>query len=349
MLRKIITFVLLFCLCFGSAYAAPPITSKTKNVVIPPKVGLTQKTYSIQTEFEGIKKSVDGYYALEVESGDGKVMVTVGKLEIDLKDKESYEKLMEKSSVSEQAKEQIRSAIKAGATSVGVFSSFLLEEQEQAKLAQSMSPQNIPIPDPGWYYPIYNGVECAMEVLQFYSLDTGTKRFRTGSDVHQHAGDTIEFFITAAGIVSTPIAYLDTGLSLLEFFLNKWGIASVAGSRQDFIEGKIKYNLCVKNTFAKNALGAWQLGSITRCAVVFYTYTYEYMFFYKNGVGRTEHAEIIRGALDREESNWSATQPSKNFLSPFANAIANVVAGTTNNERLYWKPIPTLSFTFTLE
>lgn len=86
MKKKIILILLMICFTFSFnniAFAADaPITSINE---MSPKVVegndiYSQKDYVYDTKYEGIKQSVDGYYAMTIETKDGEKLYPSAKL-----------------------------------------------------------------------------------------------------------------------------------------------------------------------------------------------------------------------------------------------------------------------------
>ena len=81
-------------------------------VVIIGNDELSQQTYYIETPYDGIKKSKEGNYAIAVETEKGIEYVPVGKIEIDLKNKDAVADLMNNEKITQEIKDNIQKKIR---------------------------------------------------------------------------------------------------------------------------------------------------------------------------------------------------------------------------------------------
>jgi len=98
------------CLSFKSvSFASGP---ETNDIVVHGNKELLQKEYNQNTQFDGIKMSLDGYYALEINKDKEPDYLPVGRLDIDLSKPAEVEKALARNDIAEEIKEEIKNKYK---------------------------------------------------------------------------------------------------------------------------------------------------------------------------------------------------------------------------------------------
>jgi hypothetical protein len=187
---------------------------------------LSQKTYNIDTAYNDIVMSSDGYYAMELVFDESSAFIPVGKFEIDITDEYAFSDAMSRDDISDYAKLDIEAArlnaIETGNAecSITVFSSKLLDaprvgevrtelyyiEEPSADLRTqlssanggAMSTQSIT------YLPWSNGPVAVMGVedVVYNNNDTDLKRVANDSAVGTFVNGTGAMNVKVYGCVS---------------------------------------------------------------------------------------------------------------------------------------------------
>jgi hypothetical protein len=292
-------------LALDTAYGQPEILDGGNGIfVIVGTDAISRKEYEIATEFGDIKKSDDGHYAMEIEIGAEKAMVPVGRLDVDLSDNDAVETVMAHEDISNTAKEQIAESLQKSAESVVIFSQLLLDDNTEDGTTTTLysAPQKINnakypkisklsrdntnsingIDQYSFTYITYSGLQMAVEQVTSVGLHIDNVVIASGNFAHTQAASWVNFSWNVAGLFTT-MGFLQTGLSLLEHFINGVGLSVSSGNSEDIIYMDTFYNITYKNIFAVNSNGSLSLGAITRSALIRTISTRQY--YHVNGAG----------------------------------------------------------------
>ena len=216
-LRKIIAFVLIICvnIMFNGIGFASASESTNINQIIDDKSELphfvegndvySQKNYNIDTRYEGIKKSVDGYFAMSIDTDKGLKEIPVGKIDINLASKEDVSGALSNENISPEVKERIalryKQVIESGykVANITLFSSELLPKSnirssEYSTQATSSST-----------YYTYKGAQMRSDKLFYDDLDTSYKDIKRGSATKNITNGIVDIAMIVA---STANAYV---------------------------------------------------------------------------------------------------------------------------------------------
>jgi hypothetical protein len=313
----------------------------SETVVIPGNDELSQKEYTISTEFENIKESDDGFYAMEVASGNDIALVPVGRLDIDVVDENVFSATMQRTDISEQAKEEITAnrekMIELGSLDgyeVTVFSQFLLPEDSRT-VVYSMRKKGINrsygtvVPFGTTYtYETYSGIPMVIEDVVQTGLNTTYKTVASGISAKSTAETAITIALTIVGFSSsTLINYVATGISLLSYFLTTVGTSTFTASYTDTLQVRLIYDKTTRSAFLIDSNDIWHIGVTTRKVTV--TKIGSEQYYYNGG----NNGKTL--SLDRTVSQ---TIKGSYFDSPYSEAYFRAANNyTPANEQLQWK------------
>jgi hypothetical protein len=276
-------------------------------VVIGGTDALSQKTYDISTEYDGIVMSSDGCYALALDFDDETITVPVGKLDIDVTDEEAFAEAMVRDDISDYAKADIENLrirmaeIGDEDYSVSIFSDKLLDTvsrnetrteirylpapsaQERAIFAAvdngTMSTQSIS------YLPWPNGPVSVMGVEQLTTnnIDMALITIAENSNVANYVNGTGNINISIYQSVTGFYSQVVVGAFVLNAIILALGASQAIGLSTSLADSG--YNLLQTIQNGKGIIYSVGSGSEFFEAAPHYNKTYRYIFGPNNTLG----------------------------------------------------------------
>jgi hypothetical protein len=203
----------------------------------------SQKEYTIETEFEGVRESSDGFYAMEVDTIIGAEKLPVGRLDVDLADANAVQALMENVNVSEAVKTAVqekRALVLANdidSLIVTLFSQNLLSVNSlpnaDDSLLRSSSAQS---------YYTYNGSQMMTEKLYSYGLSTGWEYIQSGNNTRTVAATVYNITLAVVSVATKTLGFLAAGISIFQAFVNQFGSSWATGHTSDYAQARLIYD-----------------------------------------------------------------------------------------------------------
>jgi hypothetical protein len=331
----------------ASGALAANIKDASEIAVVIKNDELARKDFTIDTEFNGVKRSADGFYAMEVVVGNDEVMIPVGRLDIDVDDEEGFAIAMQREDISEAAKEEItqnrENMLALGMLDdyeVTVFSQLLLTSDEAQTIVYSTRSKRTGISSNG-VTPFsvtnvtWNGIPMVLEDVVQTGLNTTYKTVSTGIETSNVARDITNIGLIAVGLVNTPLSIFATAMSLLTYYLDYLSLTTVTPNYNDTLQVRLIYNKTTRSAFWNDG-GIWKLGVITRKVTVTNIATEQ--FYYNGGNGVTVPSN----------RNVSQVKAGANYDSPYSEAYlraSNPSLFSTLDEQIKWG-VGNLTFLF---
>jgi hypothetical protein len=317
MFKKIISVLLITCLSFSLCNVALMAEPSSETEVLEEDTTFaevvkgndiySQKDYTIKTKYEGIKQSVDGYYAMTIETKNGIEAIPVGKLDIDLANDNDVKNAISNTNISPEIKERLemrhKQIVDFGYKTVKatLFSSDLLPTK-----INSTSTDSTKATSSTTYYT-YKGAQMKSDKLFYSGLNTDYQRVSSGSTAHTVADGIFDVIL----IVTSSNKYINffaTGISLFQAFCNMFGTWAT-GSTSDFVSVRLIYDNTDQWTYRK-VNNQWLLGLCSQKAVVTNIASEQYYYNSAQQAGKTYSPE----------RSVSVTHKSPHFDSPWATA-----------------------------
>ncbi len=314
MFKRVTSVFLAFSTIFALNSSAFAATHSNKKLTIHAPAELMTKSYSRTTEFEDIKMSSDGTYALELEPD---IFLPVGRVDVNLSDKKNVATFLAREDIPDVVKEEVEKKqrlaleIENDSATVSYFSSELLTSQMTRGTETSI-------------YYTYDGHEMRSDQLISTGLNTGWQTIASGSNTDEVTGSLANFTLNVAGLTDLKVSILSTGLTLLQAFYNQYGTSWVTGSTSDFFQMRIIYNDIKQWTYGKTAYG-WQLGLGSEKVTLTQVDSEEYHYNSSKREGKTYQSSNI----------VSTYRQSPHFDSPWATAWQWLPGGIS--EWVSWK------------
>ena len=273
--------------------------------------------FTEETEFNGIKATPSGEYAMEITAETTVLLIPVGRLDVDISNESSLDMFLTNQNVSEVAKQRLLekqqyiddNGLKP--FSAAYFSPKLLNAESNTAMTRGSS---------YWYYT-YNGYPMVSERLYTYGYSTKFVDVASGTNTGQIINGLFNIALIAAGMANISFGFVYSGISLLAAILNLVGGNYVSGTTSDFMQIFLEYDDCSQWTYLI-AGSEWWLGLCTQEVTV------NRVGFYGKLGG------VVKGP---NAFNVSATQRSAHFSSPWSTAWANAGSIAPPTEWLSWK------------
>ncbi len=161
----------------------------------------------------------------------------------------------------------------------------------------------------------YGGYEMKTKLQTYENVSTPTVNIYNGKTTKNKAKVMTDFALTAIGfideeVVSKAIPYIGAGVTVFDYFLQKYKESLVPGSTSDFVEMNMKFNRYDKRVFVKDA-GQWHHVLDAEYIKILETKTRQY--YYNKGKNKGYERTKTR------TPNTVLKTPSYN--SPYANAL----------------------------
>ncbi|MDR1821036.1 MAG: hypothetical protein LBQ91_01225 [Oscillospiraceae bacterium] len=316
-----------------AAEAASAANLGNKGRVVKGNDVYSQKSYSRQTAYKGIRSSTDGYYAMEVDVSSGTDTVPVGRLDIDLCDTAAVNAALLRSDISDNVKaaiyEKHLKALENGDESVtaSLFSSDLLYSgsSNAAQLPTGSASFTVdsllavkgsaitaaPLSTTTITYYTYNGSQMKSEKLYTNGISTGWEYIQRGATSGTTAGNIFSVIVNAVGVTTTaPIPFVSAAISLLQTALNQLSASSITGHGNDYVQARVMYNDVQQWTYLNAGGSTWWIGLYSQQVTVTRVSSEQY---YYNAVAGGRIASTDR-------TNLNIVKKTAHFDSPWAYA-----------------------------
>lgn len=275
-----------------------------------------ESVYTIDTEFDGIKKTENNEYAAIVSDGDLDVALPVGRIDADILNEKSFEELMSvltAEDVSNKLVEDIKAKhdqmMENGVSTcnISIFSpEFLASNTREVK------------------YYTYKGTQMKSEFVYYTGCDTMYQTVASGSAAVTVAMSLVSIGFGYAGNISKVLPLVGSGISLYQMFESVYGSTWATGSTSDKVQINVNYNNTVQYTSA-NVGGSWYTGLVTQKVTSNYVKSLQ---FYWN-------REANSGKTLTKDNYHTINDKSPHYDNPWAEAYQNMYVGET--EWLSWK------------
>ena len=273
-----------------------------------------QNFYSTPTEFSGIMVSPSGEYAIKSEHAIG--YLPVGRLDVNLDNAKSINKLLNEDGISPEVKDYILSLSQQIPKSNGhqmiatVFSPGLVSEN-------STNP---------CIYMNYKGMEMKTEQVHLRNISTGYQFVVKGKAAKAAANAVYEIAILIGGIKNVGVSLGSTLLSIFEDAANATVYTS---SADDFTQLELTYDDVKQWTYGKYDGVDWYLGYCSEKVIV--NHVHEFQQFVTNGVGTQEHTYQSPTDNIRKSSHFDDPWETAyyNLFNPVDEWVTYEIKGTT--------------------
>ncbi|MDR1328186.1 MAG: hypothetical protein LBK23_01115 [Oscillospiraceae bacterium] len=318
----------------ASAAAADGTPDDTAGIaVVIGNDELSQKDYPLDTEFDDIRKSDDGYYAMAVSTSAGEKYIPVGRLDIDLVNPDNVNTALSRTDIKPEIKEAIQEssalAIESGVGSrvVTLFSQALLPKIDLlsnarkptavATLARKSRATKITPYAPEYTYITYSGVPMVSERLYYTSVDSNLFTLKTGVTTKDVMATLSTMVVEVAGsFVPTLVSIVTSGFAdLYAMYTN--ANPSAVGNTKDKAEARITFDEIKQWTYVNPPNAAWILGLYSEKLTVTAVYHYQYYWYPSTLTGRSES----------NTKSTSSVYETPNFSTSFATALARLQGG----------------------
>lgn len=274
----------------------------------------SRESYTIDTEFDGIKKSPNGYYAMSVQTKSGLESVPAGKMDINLANTGDIKKFQKDPRITQEMKNRIlllsEQVIKNGDSLVvaTIFSTELLPPLATESNTNLLTAANSTTTTS---YCTYNGALMRSDIVVYTGLGTQTFSIVRGTGTKDITKTIVDTSVTLVGATTklASVAFFANGYSLLSSFISLYGSSYVTGSTSDFAEAHVTYNCSDQWTY-RQVGNEWYLGLCSQKAVI--TKMYQRQYYY-NSTTRTGKEYVT-------DRSVSVTIKSPHFDSPWATA-----------------------------
>lgn len=323
-MKKSTCFILAMILAFGNA---SPTLASQKNInteekdlvdnlpiVIMGNDEYSLKNYDTPTQYEGINRSQDGCYALEINTTKGKEYVPVGKLDIDLTNVAEVDSIISNEKIEEEVKKSILD-----------LHQEILNENISCEKVTLFSSQLLQSSAPGTRstYYTYQGAQMKSDRLVSTGLNTKYKTVKNGTGTKNVANGISQVILTVLSS-NKYINFFSNGINLLQAFNDVFGTTWATGSTSDYLQVRLIYDDIKQWTYRKMG-NEWRLGLCTQKSTVTNIASEQYYFNSAKNAGKT---------LARNR-NVSVVHKSPHFDSPWATAYQWVTSPLT--EWVSWK------------
>lgn len=259
---------------------------------------LSTKEYSVQTPFDGIVTSQDGFYAMKTQLSNNlnTVDIPVGRLDIDLSNDNEIETVLNRSDIPQEVKAEIKNKhISAkenncSTATMSYFSSGLLSDDEETT------------------YYTYKGHRMRNDKLFTYGLSTGWEYIEEGYDTLDTSENITDIVLTSVGVANVYVGILSTGMSLFEAFVDEWGQDFATGHSSDYAQIRLIYDDIDQWTYAEID-GEWSIGLISGCITVTKIGTEQYYYNINDRTGETTTTDEYVN-VEYESENFSYPWPA---------------------------------------
>lgn len=275
------------------------------------------KMYTEETAFADVKKSDSGAYALEQTTPYGKVLVPVGLKEVNAGDALALEAILEDEQIHPEVKKSIEEeyerALRVGNTALKIsyFSPDFLESTRAAGGSD------------GTIITVYNGASMKSERVYYTNVSTGWTNIASGSTVKSVISGITD--ISLIGISLTKLAFVATGISLLQAFINAYSGFTFGGTYDDYAQADILYNKTEQWTY-RMVDEYWKLGLVSESVTILELDSEVYFW-------NSSLKEGKRNRTEREVTDMVIS--SDNFSNPWATAYQHYQSAII--EEVSWK------------
>ncbi|MDR2487625.1 MAG: hypothetical protein LBD12_06620 [Clostridiales Family XIII bacterium] len=324
MLRKLIAVALVVAMVCGlasSAFAAPPTGIEKSRAELGVDPGVL---YLLPTDIKGLKLSLDGQYAMEMDTPEGKRLFPVERVDGAVKDASSMQSLLDDASLPTEVREKVQSryeqALQIGNMDAKV--SVLLPTQERRSVTNGMSMRATQTSTPY----TYNGVKMKSVRTYWTGIGTPTFQVKKGAGTWATANLIYNVLLTGASVASPAVSFYASGISLWQAFKNHYNVTTVTGSTRDLLEVYLLFDCIDQHTYAQYG-SSWNLGLYSQKITIIYEWQRQYYYNDNSGKGK-----------DFQDDRWvSVPHQSKHYDSPWATAYQYQFSTVPYEEKLSWK------------
>lgn len=258
------------------------------------------------TLHDGVLRTSDGEYILEVGSGVEKEYYPAGRMDIDFSDPQSVSMALNDVRIAEEMKGYISSEYEKAVRTGNMQATMTVYSQELLPATRTSETT----------YRTYNGVEMRTDRIYYQNLMTRTETLVRGINTEQVAANTTGITLSVLGLCQIPyISAVAGGLSLLQAFISAaaGNVNYVTGSSSDFVEYQMTYDTTTQWTYARIGTD-WQLGLVSQSAEIIGLETVTYFYNPNTHSGKSNRTITEAGTVIR----------SQNFHSPWAAAYQNM-------------------------
>lgn len=268
--------------------------------------GVDKTNFVYDTEFDGVKSSIDGeYVAVETNASGDEVYIPADLVEIDLT------KDIAPQIADFDFPQEIIDAITAKAAIVDTLKDKRVVIMAPQNNQESSSGDNGDISTCGWTYDTYNGTPIKSYKLYSYGL-TGKNLKFDAAKAKATAQALTSLMLTAGSQTNKTVSYTATGKSIFDDFCSAFGLSSteILGGSGDYVEHTFDYDLVEQFTYVQQGQ-TWRYCLYTQKVTV--THIEVEVKFYIQSI-RTGKKKVY-------EKNTSLSQSSANYTSPNAKAV----------------------------
>lgn len=317
--KKLFSAILVFAI--AASFTIPTLAAEANTLtaheltVVHGTDSFSTKEYTCATEFENIKASTDGCYALEVDTAEGTAEIPLGRLDVDLMVPAQYQSAMNRSDITDDIKTALKNkriiALENECVSmpITIFSQTLLPANRNGKNNST--------------YFTYDGVPMRSDFVYSTGLNTGWRVVASGNNSDTVASTLTNIGLVAIGFINTPLAFLSGGISVLQAFTDAYGDEWISRNTQDFVQVRLIYNCIDQWTYAKVGNTDY-LGLCTQKVTITKIGSEQYYYNTQYNQGKTFDTERIVNTVVKSE----------HFDSPWATAWQWV--GNTATEYVAW-------------
>jgi len=286
------------CLSFKSvSFASGP---ETNDIVVHGNKELLQKEYNQNTQFDGIKMSLDGYYALEINKDKEPDYLPVGRLDIDLSKPAEVEKALARNDIAEEIKEEIKNKYKIASETNKNIIVTLFSSQFLSLDASTASDETI--------YYVYNGNLLRTDRMYAWDVNTQYVLVKEGIKTATVAEKIINILLTGANHIDNEyVNFISTGINLLRGWINYTGKNIAFGHYDDFLQVRLIYDVVNSWTYGQ-VVDTWHLGLSSQKATVTNIASEQYYF----------GSSTQRGYTYPQSRDVNVVHKTKHFDDPWA-------------------------------
>ncbi len=280
-----------FAYTYSDIAGSPALVSDTDSL----------ETYALDTEFDDIKMSVAGNYALELSlSEDDIVDVPTGRLDVDILNDIEFALAMQNPAISNPVKDSLRT-----------HRELLLNNGLTSYVATIFSPQFLPMTRSETYIT-YKGHQMKNERIYYKGLEPDQSiSLASGVDTAELMDDIFNISLIGVGVIggSFPvITFSAAGLSLFALFTQKFEDMVVTGSTRDYSNlQNMSYDKIEQLTWT-NVLGDWKIGLYSEYVRVNKVVVHQYYYNSSTQEGNS-YDLVITPNKECETENFSYPYP----------------------------------------
>ena len=290
--------------------------------------------YCYSTAFDGVYKSMTDEYALRYEDEEGNyVFLPVTRIDVDMTNRDEVSAFLARKDIPKDILETFDSRCKEQMLTGNEASRNAFNGIKETPVATLFAPKGITTlangnPDETITYT-HRGTQMMSYRFYYYTLSSGWKTIKTGTNTKTVANAVYECALVAASLASKGVSYLDSAINILRAVYDAWGVVYITAHNNDYLYARIVWDQVDQYTYA-HLNGGWQLGLYSQKITVSRIGTEQYYY-------NTNRQPFL---TDRYVS---VTQETANYSSPWE--MTWQYAGLCYFEYVSWST-GGISFTF---